>query len=413
MPPRVAVLHHPGSFFPLDLVREVGDLAELVWVVDETSAGDVVTKRLLPRLGSVVDISGADIDTAESLLRDEGIEGIVTFVDDHLMKTAILAERLGLVYHPPEVAADLVDKRRQREKLAAAGVKGPEFWTIASRSSSSELASVTSRVRYPAVLKPSEGSGSRGIRLVASPAELEVAIAAQDGGSGFIVEEYLLDDPERPFAFASYLSAESVVSHGQVSHVVLTGRFPLAEVFRETGNFVPAMVSPALQNVVLALVDEAISALGISDAVLHTEIKLTPDGPKVIEVNGRLGGRPPFVLESVSDINLFQCAILVALGESVAFDHLATCRGVGFWFMVQPPVSAKRLVAVEGLDVISGMDGVERVTLGRNPGEAVDWRDGTASRIVTVQGQVADHGTLASMIDAIDDALSIVYESVR
>jgi hypothetical protein len=85
MPPRVAVLHHPGSFFPLDLVREVGDLAELVWVVDETSAGDVVTKRLLPRLGSVVDISGADIDTAESLLRDEGIEGIVTFVDDHLM----------------------------------------------------------------------------------------------------------------------------------------------------------------------------------------------------------------------------------------------------------------------------------------------------------------------------------------
>jgi hypothetical protein len=410
MRPRVAVLHHPGSFFPLDLVREIGSLAELVWVVDESSSGDVVARRLLPRLGTVVDISGMDLDAAETALRDERIEGIVTFVDDHLLKTAVLAKRLGLVNHSPEIAAVLVDKRRQREVLADAGVKGPVFWTIAAGADADAIAAVAKCVQYPAVLKPSEGSGSRGIRLVGSPVELQTTIAAYDGEVGFIVEEYLHDDPSRSSAFASYLSVETVMSHGKRSHVVLTGRFPLAESFRETGNFVPAVLSSELQRLVLALVDEAIVALGISDAVIHTEIKLTPEGPRLIEVNGRLGGRPPFVLESVSDVNLFRCAIQVALGVPVVFEQLVACREVGYWFMIQPPVTAAGLVAVDGLDVVADMDAVDSVTLGRNPGDSVDWREGTASRIVTVQGRVADLETLASTIDAIERTVSIVYE---
>jgi hypothetical protein len=123
-----------------------------------------------------------------------------------------------------------------------------------------------------------------------------------------------------------------------------------------------------------------------------------------------LGGRPPFVLESVSDVNLFRCAIQVALGVPVVFEQLVACREVGYWFMIQPPVTAAGLVAVDGLDVVADMDAVDSVTLGRNPGDSVDWREGTASRIVTVQGRVADLETLASTIDAIERTVSIVYE---
>jgi hypothetical protein len=406
----VAVLHHPNSFFPLDLVREVGDSAELVWVVDQSSSSDVVSMRLLPRLGSVVDITEMDLDTAADALREVGVDGIVTFVDDHLVTTASLAKRLGLIYHSPELAACLVDKRRQREVLAEAGVKGPDFWTIAADAGTDKVALIATCVHYPAVLKPAHGSGSRGIRLVSSAEELCAEVAATTNDVGFIVEEYLSDDPNRPEGFASYLSVESVVSLGVTSHVALTGRFPLVEPFRETGNFVPAILAPGLQEPILSMADDAISALGITDALIHTEIKLTPDGPKSIEVNGRLGGRPPFVLASISDVNLFKCAIDVALGVPVVFDHLATCRELGYWFMVQPPRDAVRLIAIDGIDVVSEMDAVDSVTLGRHLGDLVDWRDGTAAQVVTVRGRVADHETLASTIDAIEQSLSIAYE---
>ena len=83
-----------------------------------------------------------------------------------------------------------------------------------------------------------------------------------------------------------------------------------------------------------------IEALGIQDSVVHTENKLTPDGPKLIEVNGRLGGRPPFVLLEVSSVNLFRVACAVAAGDPVYFDRLVECDGVGFRLMFQPPLSS-------------------------------------------------------------------------
>ena len=56
-----------------------------------------------------------------------------------------------------------------------------------------------------------------------------------------VLEGYLADDPARSGdPYAAYVSVESVVAAGVISHLALTGRFPLAENFRETGFFIPA-----------------------------------------------------------------------------------------------------------------------------------------------------------------------------
>ena len=385
MRPKVAVLHHARSFFPLELFQQVGDCAELLWVVDADLSGVPATDRILRRLGSVVDIAGLDMDKAAFCLADHEPDGIVSFVDDHLETAAALATRLNLRYHSPEVAGILVDKRRQRAALHQAGVPGPNFWSVAAGVTSTQAADLAQRITYPAVLKPAEGSGSRGIHLVRTPGDLLSLLAGEAAGGDCIVEEYLYDDSTIDPTFASYLSVESVISAGRVSHVAITGRFPLAEPFRETGNFIPAMLDRRLRQPVLAMVDDAIDALGITTAVIHTEIKLTPDGPKLIEVNGRLGGRPPFVLRSVSNVNLFQIACRVAVGAPVGVDGLAHCSDVGFWLMLQPPLSARCVAMVEGLNELSGRYGVETVSLMRGPGQAVDWREGTDSQVATVR----------------------------
>ena len=295
----------------------------------------------------------------------------------------------------------MVDKRRQRESFRAAGIRQPDFWPAPAGASPEQVEVLVGRVTYPAVVKPTAGSRSRGIQRVDSPGELRELLAGQVGGTDHVVEQYLLDDGPPDRWYASYLSVESVVSHGRVSHVAVTGRFPLAEPFRESGNFIPAILEPCLQSSVLAMAEDAVRSLGITDSVVHTEVKLTPDGPRLVEVNGRLAGRPPFVLGSVSDVNLFRVACQVAVGEPVAFERPVDCRGVGFWLMLQPPMAARSVVAVTGVPALVDLDGVDSAVVSRGPGCTLDWRDGTSTHVAVVRGRVGDHRELADLVDAV------------
>jgi biotin carboxylase len=407
--PKVAVLHHPHAFFPVDLSQQVGDHAELVWVADESCVGDTTT-RFLKRLGTVVDIVGLDDDQAAQRLAEQGIQGVVAFVDDHIERAAAFAERLGLRYHTPETAARVVDKRLQRAAFHAAGIPNPGLWALPASLTASETAEVVNQIVFPAVLKPEHGSGSVDMHLLKSADELHSVVVANGGATDYVVEEYVPNDLPWDHWYANYFSVESVISAGNISHVAITGRFPIAEPFRESGNILPGILDPDLHEPVFAMVDAAIAALGVTDSIIHTEIKLSADGPKLIEVNGRLGGRPPFVLGRVSDVNLFQVACDIAVGKPVSFDGLAPCDGVGFWFMVQPPMSARSVVRVQGLDDLASLPGVDIVSLNRSPGETVDWREGTASHVVTVRGRAEDHDSLEKTYDSIRNMLKIDYE---
>ena len=408
MSSRVAVMHHPNSYFPLEVRSRVEDYAELIWVVD-SSAFTKEILRLLRRLGPVVDTYGRDVDDWAGELADLDTAGVVSFVDDHIVDAALLAERLGLRYHTPDVARSLVNKQLQRAVLDNAGIPGPAFWPAPAGLDHAGADLLAGLVSYPAVVKPALGSGSRDICLVRTAPELR-AVLDVDGGPGFLIEEYLEDEPGHESWYASYLSVESVVSHGSISHVAMTGRFPLAEPFRETGNFIPALCPPEQVPGLLSLVDATIAALGITDSVTHTEIKLTPDGPRIIEVNGRMGGRPPFVLSRVSDVNLFPVACRVALGEPVHFDGLAPCHGVGFWLMLHAPMASDRLVAVEGTQEATALAGVTDLRINRSLGDQLDWRQGTDGKIVTVEGAVADHAELRATIARIGDAITITTD---
>jgi biotin carboxylase len=403
-------MHHERSHFPIDLVEELGNAVELVWVLGGDLAADTSLPRLLRKLGEVVDVSGLDVEQAAAAIARHHPDGIVSFVDDHLVMAAHLAQQLGLAFHSPEVAGMLVDKARQRVVLDAAGIAGPRSWPARASCPPEEREALLRAVVYPAVLKPVEGSGSRGIRLVEDAAGLASALDEGESANGYLVEEYLEDDPQCEPWLASYLSVESVIDGRQTQHVALTGRFPLAEPFRETGNVIPAVLDPHLRPPLLEMVDAAVEALGITSAVIHTEIKLTPDGPRLIEVNGRLGGRPPYVLRSVSDINLFEVACRVAAREHVELAEIPPCRGVGYWLMLQPPRRARTIGSISGVDAVARLAGVDSVHLKKHAGDRVDWRDGTASEVASIRGRATDHVALRRLVARIRDMVAISYE---
>jgi len=54
------------------------------------------------------------------------------------------------------------------------------------------------------------------------------------------------------------------------------------------------------------LATAATKALRVRTGFLHTEIKVTPSGPRVIEVNGRLGGGLPNLLQQAAGFDLLR-----------------------------------------------------------------------------------------------------------
>lgn len=398
--PRLAFVYHPRSFGTMDISEAARDLCDLVWVVDEAIPEVSSMARLLRRLGSVANVTGLDPDAAAAAIGEHEPDGILGLSDAMLETTAQYAVRLGLPFHSVETARCLVDKHRQREALRKAGLPTPGHWNVPAPGETERWQSLLDQLTFPVVLKPRWGEGSRDTFLLSSLDDLRATLALIEGPPQreLVIEEYLRDDPEHNAGpFAGYVSVESVVARGRVSHVAITGRFPLAEPLRETGFFIPSALSEEDGTAVRDVAADAAGALGVELGCLHTEIKLTPDGPRVIEVNGRIGGGVPEMLSLVSGVELMPIALRLALGEVVAFEAMPAFSSVGYLFYVQARTGYHNIVGVEGLDELGTQPGVRAVTMNRGPGQPIDSREGNHGHVFSVLGTAKDHNALAAM----------------
>jgi biotin carboxylase len=399
----------------LQIVEAASGLCEIIWLLDESVPENAVTSRLLRKVGTVVNLAGLSLEETVSVLQGHAPDGVVVYRDEDIVLLSLIAAELGLDYHAPEVAQRLVDKLAQREALRNGGLPSPLCWEIPADRSPAAVVALAAAVAFPAVLKPRTGNDGQYTTPVTDAGDLVRQVAMlppQAGGkTGMFVEQYLPSLAIRTSQrFADYVSVESLVAGGKISHMAVTGRFPLAEPFRETGFFIPADLPHAQLAAVLEVATAALHALGVRTGGFHTEIKLTPAGPRVIEVNGRLGGGIPEMLSQASDVSLFELSMRVALGELVVADGPIPCARVGWRFIFQPPTSARRVVSIEGLDRLAECPGVKIVLVNRAPGESVDWREGTGQYIYSVSGVAADYDGVLEINRFLHEEVSIVYD---
>ena len=410
--PRLAFVFHHRPFSILALTAAAHGVCELVWVLDNSSPELAPLARALHRFGTVVDVGGASVAEAASRIEATDPQGILSLSDASLHWTSLVANLLSLPHVAPEVARALTDKDAQRAALAAGGVPGPGFWRVPAAGDEAGWEALARMAVFPAVLKPRRGDSGRGVMAVASLEEARTLVRAGvpgvAAGTPLMLEEYLADRSDRAGPFADVVSVESAVCGGRITHLATTGRFPFAAPFRETGSFIPSALGELERDAALTAATAAITALGIDVGCQHIELKMTPAGPRVIEVNGRVGAGVPDMLGAVAEVDLLALAMRLALGEEVAIDPMPRCQGVVYVLMPQAPVSMRTVAAVEGLDRVRADPRVSRVILRRGPGEQVDWRDGYWGHVFSVEGVVPDHGELASLAAFVDTEVRIV-----
>lgn len=410
--PRVAIAYGPRSVSVMQLAQAAANHCDVIWLVDGRIEEMAPTARLLKRFGPVVDTGGMTPREAAEALAPHAPAGLVTYFDTGMVALAEMAAHLGLRFHHPDVARTLVDKARQREVLGNAGIDGPGWVVLPDGPGAQAVAAIPASFRWPVVIKPRSESGSHHTFLAGSPEEAAGLVdSVGPGREELVAEEYLPGDPRfEGGTYADYFSVESLVSAGNFSHVAVTGRFPPAPTFRETGFFIPAILPADVQRASVELAERAARAIGVRDGCLHTEVKITPDGPRIIEVNGRLGGGIPDMLELAAGVSLLEHSFRIALGQDPRIDGPLACDRVGYRFFLQPPQITATVAAVDGLQRVADHPGVDNVTVHRGPGAVVDWKDGTRVFVVAVVGSAPDHEHVLEVDRMLREDVSVSYE---
>jgi biotin carboxylase len=412
---RLAFFYHPHSFSVFAL-REAGrEVCELVWVIDSEIDGTGEMTPMLSRMGTVVDLAGCSEQEGADRIAAQRPDGILTLKDSLMQRTAALAERLDLPFHSREVARRFTDKHVQRAAMRDAEIPGPGFWTVPDPGDGQAWGDFAANARFPAVLKPRlDSEGSRDTIRVAGLDEVRAACVGGDGPRPqLVLEEYLGDRPRPASGFADYVSVETIVSHGVISHLAITGRFPPAEPFRESGFFIDAALTAEDRQGALDLATAAVAGLGVQIGCLHTEIKFTPDGPRVIELNGRIGGGVPEMLLDATGVEFLPIALRLALGESIVFDGPPATSQVAYLLYVQSPEWMRTVTSVDGLKELAADPAVSEVILNRGPGQRVHWREGNHGHVFSVRGVVADHDALRTFERRVHDEVKIGGEGER
>ena len=410
--PRIAVFYDGGSASPVEVVKAGRRLCKAVFVVDRDPSDPGSTR--LP--GDVVNLAGADPTSAARVLRNLGIEHIITFNDRQLVRTAEVAAEAGFRFLSVDAAVACCDKLVQRRVLAGAGVDA-----VRSRAPDdlAKLPEVAQEIGFPVIVKPRQGAGSVDtVRLdtvaeaVRWGAEQADRIKTVPGTfREFVVEELLVGDGTYAGpGYGDFLSVESVVEGDRVRHLCVTGKFPLTSPFRECGMLVPSTVSADVEQRCRELAGGAIRALGIDLGVVHTELKLTASGPRIIEVNGRPPGYMTELLGRATGgrFDLTETALRMALGLP-ASEMPPLLDQVTYVYFVQPPQEATRLDSIAAPDAVTPIPHVRRYHPFVEAGAPIDWRWGTGGHIGLILGEATDHQSALTDIDSALDALRITY----
>jgi biotin carboxylase len=318
-------------------------------------------------------ISTEDERGIERLARAERVDGVIApGIDWPVGIAARVAEQLG-VSHPisPSTAGLAVSKARQRERFEEARVPQPA-WRL--------VAGVEKGIPIPCVVKAPDRQGQRGLSVVEEPSALEAAIqlALAESRNGSCLVEEVVEGPE-----------VTVVAFS------VGGRFhPLTVTDRLTAD--PPAFGVALAHVWPSKADaageaaevarRAVEALGIADGPTYTQLRITPGGPKAIEVAARLGGGHDAELcLAALGVDLNGLAISAALGEGPHADALVAEPRVGGATTVLLTAEPGELEAIDGIDDAEVAPGVIRVRAYRRPGFIVEELRRGSDRVGAVQ----------------------------
>lgn len=198
-----------------------------------------------------------------------------------------LAHTLGLPHHLISRVRARRDKAAMNHALREAGL--PAARTVYVRAGD-DIACALAGFDFPVIVKPVGSAGGDGCVICAGPDEVHAAVRAGLGqrnlmghnNSAMVIQDYL-DGPQFIVNTVS-LDGQHLLSD---VHAVRIDRIGQRSVLRHS-LLVTALDEQVTELVAFTL--DCLDAVGVREGAAHTEVRMTRNGPRLIEVNARIMG---------------------------------------------------------------------------------------------------------------------------
>jgi biotin carboxylase len=275
----------------------------------------------------------------------------VSLVEQGMRPVGRINDLLGLPGTSFEVSNCFLDKLSMRAHLVETGFEDVVAELVTSPE---QLRAFGACHRYPFILKPLDGTGSRGVTKIENADQIDQAWKESTALRGrndlkmstfypvnrFMAEAYV-DGPE--------FSVESFSFAGRHSIIAITEKVTSGMV--EVAHAQPARLSETDDAAIRRHVSRFLDVMGLRDGVGCTEVKLSPDGPRIIESHDRVAGdRLMDLVHAVYGIDLETYAVGWPYGLVSALPGQPRANGAA---------ATRFLSARPG--VVRRIDGAERV----------------------------------------------------
>ncbi|MCX5586279.1 ATP-grasp domain-containing protein [Streptomyces erythrochromogenes] len=368
------------------IVRKAAALGYEVVHVQKPSAFD---PEVVPHCAQVLLVDYQDVPTVTALVRalheQRPFARVFTQTEAAQVVAGHLTDTLGLPGNEARTNRLLHDKPALRALLNTRGIGPVPTLTAPGHE---ELRAFVAE-HGGAVLKPTMGSGSLGVRKIESVAEVDAAWAWHEefGVRDFMVEQLLV---------GRELSVEGFSVGGRHTIVAITGKDTGGGVV-ELGHVVPAPITGEEQESVRELVGSLLDAVGLVDGPSHTEVILTADGPRVIESHSRCGGdNINDLVRLVHGIDMEETTYLLADRDEPLSGPYPAEGAAAIRFLVAEP---GRVTAVTGVDDARAAEGAFQVSVPLEIGDTVHelrWSEDRCGYVMAYAGDAAAAERLAA-----------------
>lgn len=276
-------------------------------------------------------VSIIDKEAVLKVARELEIDGIMSFaVDPGVTTAAYVAEQMGLPnVGPYESVCILQDKARFRDFLRKHGFNCP--WSFGFSSVESALAAAE-QFSYPAIVKPTDAAGSKGVSRIDSASELPAALqsAFKSSLSGNIIVEEFIEKA------GCSSGSEAFVENGKLTFVSFASqRFDekAANPYTPAGTSWPSTFTKEQEQELSQELQRLISLLGMRTAIYNVEARVSTNGkPYIMEVSPRGGGnRLAEMLQLATGAPLIENAVRAAIGQPLL--SMPACEYNGHWML--------------------------------------------------------------------------------
>ena len=285
-------------------------------------------------------INIVDEEACLKYAQEHQVDGVLAAATDFSVLTmSRIAQKMGLPGINYDAAKRIKNKAAVRKCLfdAKADDTGYSF----EINSLEEVQKILPQVKFPIMMKPCDGSGSRGASRVDRAEDFEKACKFAMDGS--ITHRAVAE----PFVEGKEYGVESFVDNGEI-HIlgVMQKDMTLPPYYAELGHAIPSGLPAVIEVKIKTRVHKALVALDVNHGSVNMDLLLSESGDvHIIDVGARMGGNliGSHIIPIGTGIDYMQNMIRAAVGDATDFNPLHEPKPVATKLLALTPGVVKAL----------------------------------------------------------------------